>query len=199
MEKQTFIKWHPVLYDRFYCTKLYILKMFPMPIGCVLTSYSGGSRISHWGVRRPRRGGANSRGGYVSKNLYVKTKESGPWGGVRRRRPLDPPMSYQDQTSLFRFREAPVENPSIIAKFAIVCSVNTRDFPQGTGKTKKDAKTEAARNAFMIMLGIDNDAQEEGTKYAIEFGPIKGDAQLSRAVCSTFLKIHKHATWPIYS
>ena len=26
-------------------------------------------------------GGANSRGGYVSKNLYVKTKESGPLGG----------------------------------------------------------------------------------------------------------------------
>ena len=27
-------------------------------------------------------GGANSRGGYVSKNLYVKTKESGPLGGA---------------------------------------------------------------------------------------------------------------------
>ena len=25
-------------------------------------------------------GGANSRGGYVLKNLYVKTKESGPLG-----------------------------------------------------------------------------------------------------------------------
>ena len=32
-------------------------------------------------------GGANSRGGYVSKNLYIKMKESGPLGGVRRRRP----------------------------------------------------------------------------------------------------------------
>ena len=61
-----------------------------------------------------------------------------------------------------RFREAPVEIPSIIAKFACVCSINNRDFPQGTGKTKKDAKTEAARNAFMIMLGIDDDAQGEG-------------------------------------
>ena len=30
-----------------------------------------------------RRGGANSRGGYVSKILYVKTKESGPLGGAR--------------------------------------------------------------------------------------------------------------------
>ena len=35
------------------------------------------------GGRRPRRGGANSRGSYVLKNLYVKTKESGPIGGAR--------------------------------------------------------------------------------------------------------------------
>ena len=26
--------------------------------------------------------GANSRGGYVSNNLYVKMKESGPLGGI---------------------------------------------------------------------------------------------------------------------
>ena len=47
---------------------------------------SGGSRIS----RRAGAdliGGANSQGGYILKNLYVKTKESGPLG-----RPLDPPM-----------------------------------------------------------------------------------------------------------
>ena len=44
------------------------------------------------GGRRPRGGGgANSRGGYILKNLYVQTKESGP-GGWRRWRPLDPPM-----------------------------------------------------------------------------------------------------------
>ena len=49
---------------------------------------SGGSRIS-------RRGGVDlvgavvdSRGGYVSKILYVKTKESGPLGG---RAPGTPP------------------------------------------------------------------------------------------------------------
>ena len=48
---------------------------------------SGGSRISRRG-RRPRRGGVDSRGGYVSKILYVKTKESGPLvGGLRRPRP----------------------------------------------------------------------------------------------------------------
>ena len=44
------------------------------------------------GGSRPRRGGTNSRGGYVSKNLYVKTKEAGPLGGPSQWRPLDPPM-----------------------------------------------------------------------------------------------------------
>ena len=47
---------------------------------------SGGSRIS-------RGGGVDSRGGYVPKMLYVKTKESGPLGGCAPGTPpLDPPM-----------------------------------------------------------------------------------------------------------
>ena len=33
------------------------------------------------GGRGPRRGGVDSRGSYVSKNLYVKMRESGPLGG----------------------------------------------------------------------------------------------------------------------
>ena len=39
-------------------------------------------------------GGVDSRGGYVSKILYVKMKELGPLGGAcaRRAPPLDPPM-----------------------------------------------------------------------------------------------------------
>ena len=37
-------------------------------------------------------GGVDSRGGYVSKILYVETKESRPLAGVRWARPLDPPM-----------------------------------------------------------------------------------------------------------
>ena len=44
------------------------------------------------GGRRPRGGGGNSRGSNVSKNLYVKMKESGPLGGACRRCPLDLPM-----------------------------------------------------------------------------------------------------------
>ena len=31
----------------------------------------------------PRRGGVDSRGDYISKIFYVKTKESGPFGGGR--------------------------------------------------------------------------------------------------------------------
>ena len=35
------------------------------------------------GGRGPRRGGVDPRGGYITKILYVKTKESGPVGGGR--------------------------------------------------------------------------------------------------------------------
>ena len=32
-------------------------------------------------------GGANSRGAYMTRNLYAKMKESGPLGGARQQRP----------------------------------------------------------------------------------------------------------------
>ena len=57
---------------------------------------SGGSRISRRGGVDLVRGAVDPRGGYVSKILHVKTKESGPvgGGGARRARPpLDPPMA----------------------------------------------------------------------------------------------------------
>ena len=41
------------------------------------------------------RGAMDPRGGYVSKILHVKTKESGPVGGARAgHAPLDPPMTW---------------------------------------------------------------------------------------------------------
>lgn len=44
-----------------------------------------------------------------------------------------------------------------------MCKVNGVPFPQGTGKTKKEAKTNAAKNAFTHLLGLDeNDIEEEG-------------------------------------
>ena len=48
------------------------------------------------------RGGVDSRGSYVSKILYVKTKESGPIGGRAPGTPLNPPMNY----TLFKFPTA---------------------------------------------------------------------------------------------
>ena len=54
---------------------------------------SGGSRISRRGGV-DLVGGVDSRGGYVLKILYVKTKESGPLGGhAPGTPPLDPPMN----------------------------------------------------------------------------------------------------------
>ena len=53
-------------------------------------SFSGGYRISRRGGVDLVEGAVDPRGGYVSKILHVKTKESGPVGGAR---PLDPPMS----------------------------------------------------------------------------------------------------------
>ena len=44
-------------------------------------------------------GGVNSRGGYVSKILYVKTKELGPLGGARAGRV--PPRSANGIVDLF--------------------------------------------------------------------------------------------------
>ena len=43
----------------------------------------------------PVGGAVDPRGGYISKNLHVKTKESGPVGGrAPGTPPLDPPMGY---------------------------------------------------------------------------------------------------------
>ena len=43
--------------------------------------HSGGSRISRMRGVDLVGGGADSRGGYILKILYVKMKESGPLGG----------------------------------------------------------------------------------------------------------------------
>ena len=55
----------------------------PMMRRCFFVMFAAADPGFPVGGRQPRRGGANSRGGYVSKNLYVKMKESGPVGGVR--------------------------------------------------------------------------------------------------------------------
>jgi len=51
---------------------------------------------------------------------------------------------------------------SLIGRFACVCTVDDQEFPQGSGRTKKEAKTEAARNAFMALLGLEDQDQDDG-------------------------------------
>ena len=48
-------------------------------------------------------GGVDSHGGYVSKNVYVETKESGPLGGRAPRTPPDPRMVLCRATSTVQF------------------------------------------------------------------------------------------------
>ena len=77
---------------------IYFIFYFFKVIVCInLTPLSGGSRISRRGGVDLVGGPVDPRGGYVSKILYVKTKESGPVGGARRARPSDPPMPLNYQ------------------------------------------------------------------------------------------------------
>ena len=62
-----------------------------LPIGKSSTNQWRTQDFSYGGVDLIR-GGADSLGSYISKILYVETKESGPLGGVPGARPLDPPM-----------------------------------------------------------------------------------------------------------
>ena len=45
------------------------------------------------------------------------------------------------------------------SSFANVCTINGEAFPQGTGRTKKSAKTDAAIKAFTALLEMDNDVE----------------------------------------
>lgn len=74
------------------------------------------------------------------------------------------------------FREAPLEYFSMTVKFANVCTVDGKTYPQGVGKTKKEAKAEAARIAFSMILGLDSDSEEEDDNTRITLGtaPILG-------------------------
>lgn len=79
--------------------------------------------------------------------------------------PVSALMEYCAITRLkITFGEVPCEHYSLSAKFACVCTVQEKIFPQGTGKTKKEAKTNAAKIAFTKLLGL---AEETEGMYPI--------------------------------
>lgn len=53
------------------------------------------------------------------------------------------------------FKEAPVKNYSLTNQFACECTVDGITYPQGVGRNKKVAKTNAAEIAFNIILGYE--------------------------------------------
>ncbi|XP_023930977.1 adenosine deaminase domain-containing protein 1, partial [Lingula anatina] len=76
--------------------------------------------------------------------------------------PVSALMEYCSMTRMTAvFEEAAVETPSIVAKFANVCKIDGRPFPQGVGKTKKEAKVNAAKIAFTAMLGMEEEDIED--------------------------------------
>ena len=65
-----------------------------------------------------------------------------------------------------QFQETSVEvtpgMSSLISLFASVCVLDGHTYPQGVGRTKKDAKTNAAKVAFNIVLGLQKDDRDDG-------------------------------------
>ena len=86
---------------------------------------SGGSRISRRGGVDLVGGGVDSRGGYVSKILYVKMKELGPLGGARAGRA--PPRSANESSNWFS--EISYLNSLILLK-SLLFTPNTSDWAQ---------------------------------------------------------------------
>jgi hypothetical protein len=53
--------------------------------------------------------------------------------------------------------------------FAYVCNVDGKEYRQGLGATKKEAKTNAAKNAFNIILGFDEEEEVDNVDGKISF------------------------------
>ena len=66
-----------------------------------------------------------------------------------------------------KFQEVGVEMYSFSAKFASQCTMDGINYPQGTGKTKKEAKTNAAKSAFSIVLGLNQEEMEADGRWLV--------------------------------
>lgn len=78
--------------------------------------------------------------------------------------PVSAVMEYCSmQRRTAKFQEVSVEVPSYTASFACQCTIDGTKFPQGTGKTKKEAKTNCAKIAFTQILGLqEDDVDDDG-------------------------------------
>ncbi|XP_067684217.1 adenosine deaminase domain-containing protein 1-like isoform X2 [Haliotis asinina] len=78
--------------------------------------------------------------------------------------PVSALMEYASMLRLtLTFQEVAVEQYSFTAKFANECCIGTTRYPQGVGKTKKEAKTNAAKIAFTMLLGLDEDDVDDNS------------------------------------
>ena len=69
-------------------------------------------------------GGVDSRGGYVSKILYVKTKELGPLGGrAPGAPPLDPPMHRHTHTHTTKTLALAINQPIKLCTFFVLYGI----------------------------------------------------------------------------
>lgn len=62
------------------------------------------------------------------------------------------------------YREDAVLTYTFKQTFAYVCNVDSKEYPQGIGSTKKEAKANSARIAFNIILGFDKEEVDEDGK-----------------------------------
>ncbi|OWF55331.1 adenosine deaminase domain-containing protein 1-like [Mizuhopecten yessoensis] len=58
------------------------------------------------------------------------------------------------------FKEVASDVQSFGTQFAMTCTVNGKEYPQGSARTKKDAKSNAAKIALSIILGVYDDVVE---------------------------------------
>ncbi|XP_062613756.1 adenosine deaminase domain-containing protein 1-like [Saccostrea cucullata] len=73
------------------------------------------------------------------------------------------------QRRVVSYREDAVMVATYKQTFAYVCKVDGKEYPQGIGSTKKEAKTNSAKIAFNIILGFDKEEELEEDDGSVQF------------------------------
>lgn len=90
------------------------------------------------------------------------------------------------------YREDAVLTYTFKQTFAYVCNVDGKEYPQGIGSTKKEAKANSARIAFNIILGFDKEEVDEDGKIFFFFFIPKHDFFFAYMNLSKFIMIHMY-------